>query len=98
MIPNFIRRPEYLKALRDNLVPESPPRRKVLVLHGLGGIGKTQLAIRFVRDCQDEFSSIFFLDGSSRASLLKATDGGRTATRLSDAQLLKLPKSKLIFA
>lgn len=61
MIPRFVPRPEYMEALRQYLLPDLPPRRKTAILHGLGGIGKTQLAIKFARDHQQEFSSVFFL-------------------------------------
>ncbi|KAK5659057.1 hypothetical protein OQA88_1144 [Cercophora sp. LCS_1] len=71
MIDHFVTRPDYIEALRNNLMPGSPPRRRVCILHGLGGIGKTQLAIRFARDHQEIFSCIFFLDGSSMDSLSK---------------------------
>jgi hypothetical protein len=42
------------------------------VLHGLGGIGKTQLAIRFARDHKDDFTAIFWLSGKSRDTLLQS--------------------------
>src|SRR5437763_13039022 len=44
-------------------------RRKVFVLHGLGGIGKTQLAIEFARRYWRRFSSVFWLDGRTEESL-----------------------------
>jgi hypothetical protein len=44
-------------------------RQKVVVLHGLGGIGKTQLAIEFAQKHHHRFSSVFWLDGASEASL-----------------------------
>jgi hypothetical protein len=44
-------------------------RRKAFVLHGLGGIGKTQLAVDFARVNQSKFSAIFWLDGSSEKSV-----------------------------
>lgn len=43
--------------------------RKVAVVHGLGGIGKTQLVVEFARKHEGRFSAIFWLDGSSEASL-----------------------------
>jgi adenylylsulfate kinase-like enzyme len=44
-------------------------RRKVVVVHGLGGIGKTQLAVKFARKHYHRFSAVFWLDGLSEASL-----------------------------
>jgi NB-ARC domain len=44
-------------------------RQQVVVLHGLGGIGKTQLAVEFARKHQAAFTSVFWLDGSSEDSL-----------------------------
>jgi hypothetical protein len=46
-------------------VPNSPTRRKIMLLHGLGGMGKTQLAVAFARRHQQKFSAILWLDGSS---------------------------------
>ncbi|KAK4902524.1 hypothetical protein LTR27_000461 [Elasticomyces elasticus] len=42
-----------------------PAGRKVFVVHGLGGIGKTQLCVAFARKYQEDFSAILWLDGSS---------------------------------
>jgi hypothetical protein len=47
----------------------SPIRRKVFVIHGLGGMGKTQLAIEFVRKHHSRHSAVFWLDGSSKDRL-----------------------------
>jgi hypothetical protein len=48
-IEEFIGREEELSRLWDYLQPGSSHTRRVAVLHGLGGIGKTQLAIHFAR-------------------------------------------------
>jgi adenylylsulfate kinase-like enzyme len=40
-------------------------RRKTFLLHGLGGMGTTQLAVAFARRHQQRFSAILWLDGSS---------------------------------
>ena len=43
--------------------------QKIFVLHGLGGIGKTQLAVGFARLYREKFDSVFWLDGRSEDSL-----------------------------
>ncbi|KAH8711820.1 hypothetical protein GQ44DRAFT_763039 [Phaeosphaeriaceae sp. PMI808] len=43
--------------------------RNILFLHGLGGAGKTQLAVDFARRHQHTFSSILWLDGSGKSNL-----------------------------
>jgi hypothetical protein len=53
----------------DALSTSCRRRRKVVVVHGLGGIGKTQLAVEFALSHQGRFSGVFWLDGSSEASL-----------------------------
>ncbi|RAR00817.1 TPR-like protein [Stemphylium lycopersici] len=67
----FVARDAEMHALEKLLVdtPIKPTRRNVVVAHGLGGIGKTQLAVEFARKHQRHFSGIFWLDGSSEASL-----------------------------
>jgi hypothetical protein len=49
--------------------PTRRSRRTAVVVHGLGGIGKTQLAVEFARKHYHRFSAVFWLDGSSEASL-----------------------------
>ena len=43
--------------------------RKVFVVHGLGGMGKTQLCVEYVRRHKEDFTAIFWLDGSSKDAL-----------------------------
>ncbi|KAJ5281307.1 hypothetical protein N7478_006679 [Penicillium angulare] len=52
--------------------PTDSQARKVAVLHGLGGIGKTQLAVRFAREHKNNFSAIFWLNGKDRGTLLQS--------------------------
>ncbi|KAK9357707.1 hypothetical protein V1504DRAFT_436485 [Lipomyces starkeyi] len=47
---NFVDRPSDTVKLEIALLPQRrKPQRKIFVLHGLGGIGKTQLAVDFAR-------------------------------------------------
>ncbi|CAK3992734.1 Hypothetical predicted protein [Lecanosticta acicola] len=44
-------------------------QQRVFVVHGMGGSGKTQLCAEFARMYREQFSAVFWLDGSSRDAL-----------------------------
>jgi hypothetical protein len=71
-IENFLGRNQELERLWHYLQPRNLKSRAVAVLHGLGGMGKTQLAVRFARDHQDDFTVIFWISGNSQDTLLQA--------------------------
>ena len=69
---NFVDRLSDTAELEQCLLPRPysrQTRRRIFVLYGLGGIGKTQLAVDFARRHQASFSSIFWLDGRSEDRL-----------------------------
>ncbi|KAB8202234.1 hypothetical protein BDV34DRAFT_157380 [Aspergillus parasiticus] len=70
VVENFVGRQGELDRLWEYLQPTNSPSRKVAVLHGLGGIGKTQLAVRFARVHKHDFTAIFWLSGKDRGTLL----------------------------
>lgn len=45
---------------------------KVVRLHGLGGIGKTQLAIEFAKKNRDDYTAVFWLNGKDEDTLKKS--------------------------
>jgi hypothetical protein len=55
---------EYFFA-QDQRAKYMPMRQKTFLIHGLGGMGKTQLAVAFARTHHEKFSAVFWLDGSS---------------------------------
>ena len=69
IVNRFIDRPEEMAKLADALLPLQTCQRKVLVLSGLGGIGKTQLSVEFARRYHDNFSAVFWLNGRSENTL-----------------------------
>lgn len=47
----------------------SRTRRKIFVVYGLGGIGKTQLCVEFARLYNERYTAVFWLNGSSKDTL-----------------------------
>ena len=57
----------------------------MFVLYGLGGIGKTQLAVEFVRRHHRRFSSVFWLNGRTEDSLKQSI--ATCASRIPEGQI-----------
>ncbi|CAI7595833.1 unnamed protein product [Penicillium palitans] len=88
VIETFVGRQDELDNLWQYLQPTNSPSRKVAILHGLGGMGKTQLAIRFARDHKDDFTAVFWLSGKDRDTLLHSLSFalGRLPGQRSDSE------------
>ncbi|KAK7052619.1 FabD/lysophospholipase-like protein [Favolaschia claudopus] len=65
-VPSFTGRQEILDEIHQYFVQDLGSR-KVFVLHGLGGSGKSQLAFKFVQQAQTSkrFSETYFVDATS---------------------------------
>lgn len=67
-IQNFVGRGSELSQLNETFQGNESLRRTVL-LQGLGGIGKTQLAVTFVKKQRDNFSAVFWMNGKNEDTL-----------------------------
>jgi hypothetical protein len=63
-----------MEKLEQALLPshKSNGRQQIHVLHGLGGMGKTQLAVEFARRHYRRYSAVLWLDGRSEDSLKRS--------------------------
>lgn len=80
-------RPSVTQKIEKCLLPRrrSQNRQRVFVLHGLGGIGKTQLAADFARQHKAAFSSVLWLDGTSEDQLKQSL--ASYASRIPEGQI-----------
>ena len=53
-------------------MPGEAANRKIHVLHGLGGIGKTQLAIAYAQKYKNDYSAIVWVNGNSQDTVLQS--------------------------
>ncbi|KAH3913970.1 hypothetical protein HBH56_096710 [Parastagonospora nodorum] len=92
-VRQFVDRPAEMAELERVLVPgpRQNQRQKIHVLHGLGGIGKTQLAVEFARRHHRRFSSVFWLDGRSEDTLKRSI--ASCASRIPQGQILETSRT-----
>jgi NB-ARC domain len=66
-----VKRHEEMEAIEKALLPASTTEthQNVFILHGHGGMGKTQLSLAFIKKHHQKFSSVFWLDGSTHKSV-----------------------------
>ncbi|KUL85553.1 hypothetical protein ZTR_08029 [Talaromyces verruculosus] len=78
----FVGRSADLNQLWVVLQPNVSNSRRVLVLHGTAGVGKTQLAIHFARLHKGDFAAIFWINGQDENTLIRSL--ADITTRLQD--------------
>jgi hypothetical protein len=95
IVNKFVARNDELRKIEAALLPRPThdTRRKVFTLYGLGGMGKTQLAVEFARMHKRTFSAVFWLDGSSRSRVEQSI--AAITRRLPQEQI---PKTSRVFS
>ena len=79
----FVDRDAEMKQIEHSLLPLDPHNaRKIHVLYGLGGIGKTQLAIAYCRKRQKTYSAILWLNSNGKDTLLQSLAAFATHARI----------------
>jgi hypothetical protein len=66
-LDHFVGRTEELAAIHKEL--QHDVSRKTVVVHGLGGMGKTQLALAYAQRHKDEYSAVFWVNSKSEDML-----------------------------
>ena len=86
-MPHFVAREEEMNHLKQALLrrPTRPDGRRVFVLHGVGGSGKTQLAANFARETQTIFGSTHWINAESRQSVRESI--ASVARRIPEGQI-----------
>ncbi|KAF8597409.1 FabD/lysophospholipase-like protein [Ceratobasidium sp. AG-I] len=65
----FIGREDILNKMDSYFSGTGSLERRLFVLHGLGGAGKTQLALKFIHTHQAWFWDIFYIDATTRETI-----------------------------
>ncbi|KIK04959.1 hypothetical protein K443DRAFT_39747, partial [Laccaria amethystina LaAM-08-1] len=74
----FTGRTEVIAKLKSHFFTntnDAVQMRKFFLLYGMGGIGKTQICLKFVEGMSDSFSQVFWVDASSSGTIVQALKG-----------------------
>ncbi|KIJ99011.1 hypothetical protein K443DRAFT_102937, partial [Laccaria amethystina LaAM-08-1] len=73
----FTGRTEVIAKLKRHFsnTNNSAQKRKYFLLYGMGGIGKTQISLKFAEEMSGSFSQVFWVDASSSVTISQALKG-----------------------
>lgn len=69
LAPAFVERPDLMHKIEAALLPIKRTQQVILVLQGLGGNGKSQIAREYATEHQNDYSAIFWINAKSESSL-----------------------------
>ena len=63
LVKSYVERDREMRMMEEVLCPGVERKeRRIFVLHGLGGIGKTQLSLAYARKHQADYTAVFWLN------------------------------------
>ena len=67
----FVGRKTFIKQIFDRFCDSAPrPYRRRIALFGMGGVGKTQIALAYVCDKKAYYDFVFWISGVNHAAIL----------------------------
>ena len=83
--PHFTGRDSLLKCIREKLCDTTPKEyNHRLALFGMGGVGKTQIAIQYVVQFETQYEGVYWITAESSAQLLSGFVSIARDTRCTD--------------
>ena len=95
-IDYFVGRASNLSSIESVLLPVTAAERKVVVLHGLGGIGKSQLAIEFAKKHRSDYTAVLWLNAKTEETLKQsfAANARRLPKKYFNQEILHGPQNE----
>ena len=83
--PHFTGRKSLLKSIREKLCDTAPKKyNHRLALFGMGGVGKTQIAIEYLVQFETEYEGVYWITAETKAQLLSGFVSIAKETRCTD--------------
>ncbi len=71
-IDYFVGRTSSLSSIESVLLPFTAAERKIVFLHGLGGIGKSQLAVEYAKKHRRDYTAVLWLNAKTEDTLKRS--------------------------
>ncbi|KAF8998218.1 hypothetical protein BDQ17DRAFT_1428513 [Cyathus striatus] len=68
----FVGQEEYLEKLHEYFEPGKTTERKMFLLHEMGGIGKTQICLKYIDEMAGQFEYTFWIDTTSEDTVVQS--------------------------
>ena len=68
--PHFTGRDALLTQLREKLVADKSKYNHRVAIYGMGGVGKTQIAIEYIYRHRGDYNGVYWISASDQATLL----------------------------
>jgi hypothetical protein len=68
IVSDFVERPQVIEMIKKEMLPISTERQTIVVLHGIGGTGKSQIAKRYAELHQSDYSAAFWINATTEYS------------------------------
>ncbi|TFK41425.1 P-loop containing nucleoside triphosphate hydrolase protein [Crucibulum laeve] len=96
--PLFTGQQDYLDQLKDYFSIRNgkgiTPRRSYLI-YGLGGMGKTQIALKFIEDVSSQYGYVFWIDATSEDTISASLKGISSIPEVKKANVDGTPEAVL---
>jgi tetratricopeptide (TPR) repeat protein len=93
----FHGRDVLLDQIRQTLLQSLPKRyNHRLAIHGLGGVGKTQIALEYAYRYKDSYDYVFWVHGADRSSLISGLASYAMSIQVQDQSQLDLIVSEVL--
>lgn len=74
-VKDFIGREDQLQAIANLFAPPVPERPRIVIIHALGGQGKSQLALECCHRYKNNYSGVYWINASTASSIMQSVLG-----------------------
>ena len=68
-VASYVPRPKLHRKIQELHNGKDARETRILVVHGLGGSGKSQLVLNYMREYREDYSTVFWIEAGQKESI-----------------------------